>query len=163
MIKKADLCDTKTVRAITEQTINSIYPKYYPKEVVDFFCQLHCLENIRKDVEDGRVGVLKIDNEIVGTGCYKENHITRVYVKPSAQRKGYGSCIMQCLENAIRYDYDTVNLDASLPACCLYEKRGYKTVKHERWNVENGVVLVYEIMEKHLQKCNTCEIVSNDL
>lgn len=143
--------DLEQITALVQETIKTIYPKYYPKEVVDFFCQLHCLENIRKDVEDGRVGVLKIDDEIVGTGCYKENHITRVYVKPTAQRKGYGSCIMQCLENAIRYDYDTVNLDASLPACCLYEKRGYKTVKHERWNVENGVVLVYEIMEKSLR------------
>ena len=111
---------------------------------------MHCLENIRKDVEDGRVGILKGDNEIVGTGCFKDNHITRVYVKPSAQRKGYGSYIMECLEKEISLQYDTVNLDASLPACCLYEKRGYKTVKHERWNVANGVVLVYEIMEKRL-------------
>ena len=115
-----------------------------------FFSELHSFENIRKDVEDGRVGILKSDNEIVGTGCFKENHITRVYVKPSAQRKGYRSYIMECLEKEICLQHDTVNLDASLPASCLYEKRGYKTVKHERWNVANGVVLVYEIMEKRL-------------
>ena len=41
-------------------------------------------------------------------------------------------------------------INASLPACCLYEKRGYKTLQHERLTVENGVVLVYEIMEKCL-------------
>ena len=142
--------DLEQITALVQETIKTIYPKYYPKEVVDFFRELHCLKKIRTDVEDGRVGVLKIDNEIVGTGCFKENHITRVYVKPSAQRKGYGSYIMQCLEKEIALHYDTVNLDASLPACCLYEKRGYKTVKHERWNVANGVVLVYEIMEKRL-------------
>ena len=147
---KATEKDLETITALVQETIQTIYPKYYPKEVVDFFCELHCLENIRKDVEEGRVGVLKAENEIVGTGCYKENHITRVYVKPTAQRKGYGSYIMQCLEEKIGVEYNTVNLDASLPACCLYEKRGYKTVKHERWNVENGVVLVYEIMEKQL-------------
>ena len=101
-------------------------------------------------MEEGRVGILKADNEIVGTGCFKDNHITRVYVKPSAQRKGYGSYIMECLEREIGLQHDTVNLDASLPACCLYEKRGYKTIKHERWNVANGVVLVYEVMEKRL-------------
>jgi len=142
--------DVEQITALVQETIKTIYPKYYPKEVVDFFSELHCLENIRKDVEDGRVGILKSGNKIVGTGCFKENHITRVYVKPSAQRKGYGSYIMECLEKEISLQYDTVNLDASLPACCLYEKRGYKTVKHERWNVENGVVLVYEIMEKRL-------------
>jgi len=142
--------DLEQITALVQETIKTIYPKYYPKEVVDFFCQLHCLENIRKDVKDCRVGVLKANNEIIGTGCYKDNHITRVYVKPSAQNQGYGSYIMQCLENEIGSQYDTVNLDASLPASCLYEKRGYKTVKHEQWHVENGVVLVYEIMEKYL-------------
>ena len=147
---KATEQDAEQITALVQETIKIIYPKYYPKEVVDLFSQLHCLENIKKDVVDGRVGILKADNEIVGTGCFKENHITRVYVKPSVQRKGYGSYIMECLEREIGLQYDTVNLDASLPACCLYEKRGYKTVKHERWNVENGVILVYEIMEKRL-------------
>ena len=111
---KATEQDVEQITALVQETIKTIYPKYYPKEVVDFFSELHCFETIRKDVEDGRVGILKGDNEIVGTGCFKDNHITRVYVKPSAQ------------------------------------KRGYKTVKHERRNVANGVVLVYEVMEKRL-------------
>ena len=145
---KATEQDVEQITALVQETIKTIYPKYYPKEVVDFFSELHSFENIRKDVEDGRVGIVKADNEIVGTGCFEENHITRVYVKPSAQRKGYGSYIMECLEKEISLQHDTVNLDASLPACCLYEKRGYQTIKHKRWNVENGVVLVYEIMGK---------------
>ena len=80
----------------------------------------------------------------------KETHITRVYVKPELQGRGYGNFIMQCLENEIAKKYHSVELDASLPASHIYEKRGYKTVKHERYNVENGAVLVYEIMEKLL-------------
>lgn len=119
-----------------------LYPKYYPKEVVEFFCELHCQENILKDIKAGLVGILKKDNEILGTGCYKDNHVTRVYVKPAFQKQGYGSYIMQCLENEIGLQHDTVCLDASLPASRLYEKRGYVTIKHERWNVENGVVQV---------------------
>ena len=71
------------------------------------------------------------------------------------QNRGYGSYIMQCLEDEIGLQHDIVNLDASLPASQLYEKRGYKTIKHERLNVENGVILVYEIMEKPLIKCET--------
>ena len=59
---------------------------------------------------------------------------------------------MQCLENTIALKYDKVYLDASLPASHLYEKRGYKTIKHERYPVQNDVILVYEIMEKHLPK-----------
>jgi len=147
---KATEKDTEQIFMIVQDTIRTIYPKYYPKEVVDFFCELHCKENIYKDIKNGSVGVLKNDNMFVGTGCYEGNHITRVYVKPEYQNKGYGSYIMQCLENEISLKYDTVYLDASLPASRLYETRGYQTVKHERWNVENGRILVYEVMVKSL-------------
>ena len=147
---KATEKDTEQIVELVQNTIRTIYPKYYPKEVVDFFCKLHCKENIFRDIESGFVGILQNNNVIIGTGCYKENHITRVYVKPEYQGQGYGSYIMQCLESKIALKYDTVYLDASLPASHLYEKRGYQTIKHERWNVENGVILVYEVMEKAL-------------
>ena len=152
---KANEKDTEQVVKLVQDTIRTIYPKYYPKEVVDFFCDLHCYEKISKDIKDGFVGVLKKDNAIIGTGCYKDNHITRVYVNPAFQGQGFGSYIMQCLENEIGSRHDTVCLDASLPASRLYEKRGYKTIKHDRWNVENGAVLVYEIMEKNIASSST--------
>lgn len=147
---KATEPDLDQIVTLVQDTIKTIYPKYYPKEVVDFFCEHHCRENIAKDVKDGVVGVLLVDDEIVGTGCYRNNHITRVYVNPAYQKQGYGSYIMQCLEDEIGLHSDTVCLDASLPASHLYEKRGYNTIKHERHTVANGVVLVYEVMEKRL-------------
>ena len=61
---------------------------------------------------------------------------------------------MQCLENNISLNYDTVYLDASLPASQMYEKRGYKTIKYQQWPVANGVILVYGIMEKSLPAAN---------
>lgn len=143
------------IMLLVQDTIQDVYPKYYPKEVVDFFCELHNRENISKDIEKGCVGILRTDDSIIGTGCYKDNHITRVYVQPAYQGQGYGSYIMQCLENEISLTNDMVYLDASLPASHLYEKRGYKTIKHNRWNVKNGVVLVYEIMEKYLPNVST--------
>ena len=86
---------------------------------------------------------------IVGTGCFDDNHITVVYVLPAYQNQGCGSYIMNCLEKEISKTYDTVILDASLPAVCLYEHRGYKTVGHGIYELENDVKLVYEIMEKN--------------
>lgn len=67
------------------------------------------------------------------------------------QKRGLGTQIMKTLETWIGETYDSVYLDASLPAAALYEKLGFRTVKHERYPVENGVVLVYEVMEKKLQ------------
>lgn len=152
---KATGNDTEEILRIVQDTIRTIYPRYYPQEVVDFFCELHCRENISKDIEAGFVGVLRVDGRIVGTGCYQDDHITRVYVKPEYQGRGYGSYIMQCLESEIGAKYDTAYLDASLPASHLYEKRGYQTLRHEKWDVENGRILVYEIMAKSLSYTST--------
>lgn len=147
---KATTNHTEQIFELVQETIKTVYPKYYPGEVVDFFCELHSKENILKDIENGSVGILKVENQIIGTGSYQDNHITRVYVAPAFQGQGYGSYIMQCLENEIAKSFDTVYLDASLPASHLYETRGYKTIKHDKWEVENGVILVYEVMEKQL-------------
>ncbi len=54
------------------------------------------------------------------------------------------------METEIAKMHDTVILDASLPAVCLYGHRGYKTVGHRIYELEHNVKLVYEIMEKKL-------------
>lgn len=132
-------------------TIRKVYPKYYPKEVADFFCQHHSREHILEGIASGNMGVLIDRDIIVGTGCYDGNHITGVYVLPDYQKQGYGSRIMECLEVEISKKYDAVLLDASLSAVCLYEHRGYKTVGHGTYELQNDVILVYEIMEKKLK------------
>lgn len=147
---QATASDAEQIAALVQRTIQTIYPKYYPKEVVDFFLNLHSYENIRKDINGGCVGILIKDGKIVGTGQYQGNHITRVYVDPDFQGNGCGSHIMDCLEDAVGRQHNKVVLDSSLPACRLYEKRGYRTIKHEWWPVANGVILVYEVMEKVL-------------
>ena len=147
--------DLQSVYDVVQHTIKTIYPKYYPLEVVDFFSELHSKDAILKDIETGDVGVLRIDGKIIATGCFVENHITRVYVLPEHQKKGYGTFIVKNIEDQICGNYDRAYLDASLPAAALYEKLGFSTIKHERYPVENGVILVYEVMEKELCKVIT--------
>ncbi len=132
-------------------TIHTVYPKYYPQEVVDFFCRHHSKEHISEGIVSGNMGVLLNDGAIVGTGCFDENHITGLYVLPDCQNQGFGSQILNCLEAKIAGKHSTARLDASLPAVCLYEHRGYKTVGHGIYTLENDVKLVYEIMEKNLK------------
>lgn len=147
--------DLQTVYDVVQHTIKTIYPKYYPVEVVDFFCEHHNIKEIAKDIGNGCVSVLKINEEIVATGCFVENHITRVYVLPEYQKKGYGTFIMKTIEAQIGEKYDKAYLDASLPAAALYEKLGFSTIKHERYPVENGVILAYEVMEKELYQISS--------
>ena len=147
--------DLQTVYDVVQHTIKTIYPKYYPAEVVDFFCEHHSMKQIAKDIGNGCVSVLKINEEIMATGCFVENHITRVYVLLEYQKKGYGTFIMKTIEVKIGEKYDKAYLDASLSAAALYEKLGYLTIKHECYPVENGVILAYEVMEKELHQVSS--------
>lgn len=137
------------IRDVLHTTIKTVYPRFYPKEVVDFFCNHHSREHVLEGIASGNMGVLMDEDVIIGTGCYYENHITGVYVLPKYQNKGCGTMIINHLEAEIAKNYDTVELDASLAAVMLYEHRGYKTVGHGKYDLENGVKLVFEKMRKH--------------
>ena len=144
------------IHHILHTTIRTVYPKYYPEEVADFFCQHHSKEHILDGIASGNMGVLFENGAIVGTGCFDNNHITGLYVLPIYQKQGFGSYIMDCLEMEISKKFDVAVLDASLPAVFLYEHRGYKTVGHGIYELENDVKLVYEVMEKNL-KISWCQ------
>lgn len=135
---------------VLHSSIRAVYPNYYPQEVVEFFCDLHNDEHVLDGIRSGNMGVLMVDGEIVGVGCADGNHITSVYVRPECQGKGYGTFIMNRLEERISESHDTAVLDASLPAAVTYEHRGYKTTGHGEIALDGGATLVYEIMEKAL-------------
>lgn len=145
-----NLSDSNAIVNVVSKTVKEVYPRYYPGEVVIFFLLFHSEEKVMKDIADGKVWVLVHDGRIIGTGSREENHITRVYILPEYQGNGYGTFLIEKLEKEIGNKYDSVLVDASLPACCLYEKLGYRTVKHERMGLKNDAVLVYEVMEKRL-------------
>ena len=46
LFRKATIEDCQTVTDIVQNTKAEIYPYYYPKEVVDFFANLHCYEHL---------------------------------------------------------------------------------------------------------------------
>ena len=138
------------IRDVLHTTIKTVYPRFYPKEVVDFFCNHHSREHVLEGIASGNMGVLIDEDVIIGTGCYYGNHITGVYVLPKYQNKGCGTMIIDHLEREIAKKYDSVELDASLAAVILYEHRGYKTVGHGKYDLENGVKLVFEKMRKQL-------------
>ena len=146
--RKATLDEADRIYYIVQQTIATVYPDYYTQMVVDFFSKLHNINNIIKDIEQGKIDILIKDGKIVGTGSYTENHITRVYVLPEYQGQGFGSMIMDKLEKDIFTKYDCCELDASLSACIFYENRGFRTIKHVKYDIGDGKSMIYEIMRK---------------
>lgn len=144
--------DMEQVYELVQKTIKAVYPKYYLKEIVDMFCEYHSQKNILQDIEAGNTYILLENDDIIGTGTKNENHITRVYVLPGFQKRGYGTFIMNRLEDMIKEENDNAYIDASLPACSLYAHLGYQTVDHGIWECKNGVIQVYEIMKKQFVK-----------
>lgn len=149
--RKAKVSEAAEITGLVHKTVRKIYPRYYPGEVTEFFCMNHSKDRIRSDIRNGNVWVLLLDGQIIGTGTVEEgNHITRVYVLPEFQKKGYGTYIMRQLEEKIAKEHETAVLDSSLPAFELYEKLGYQVIRREEMPLWNDAVLVYEVMEKKL-------------
>ncbi len=148
-IKQAYKDDLQVVKYITIETINQIYPHYYPKGAVEFFIEHHNDTNISNDIEAGRV-FLCINNEAqpVGTVTIKENDICRLFVLPEFQGKGYGRELLAFAENEISKTYEEILLDASLPAKRIYLKRGYKEKESHIISANYGDFLCYDIMVK---------------
>ena len=148
-IKQAYKDDLQVVKYITAETINQIYPHYYPKGAVEFFIEHHNDTNISNDIEAGRV-FLCINNEAqpVGTVTIKENDICRLFVLPEFQGKGYGRELLAFAENEIAKTYEEILLDASLPAKRIYQKRGYKEKESHIISTNYGDFLCYDIMVK---------------
>ena len=150
VIRAAKETDFDSVKDITQTTIWSVYPKYYPSGAVQFFSNHHSDDRIRADIVAGIVFLIEVDGTAIGTVTVADNEINRLFVLPDFQRKGYGRELMDFAEEIIRKKHDHIILDASLPAKQIYLKRGYVTAKYNMIETENGDYLCYDVMEKYL-------------
>ena len=149
-IVTANRNDFDDVRWITETTITSVYPHYYPAGAVEFFCRHHSDDKIKADIDAGCVYLLEDDGKVVGTVTVSGNHINRLFVLPECQHKGYGRYMMDFAEEKIAKDHKTIELDASFPAKRIYLKRGYKETEYHTIDTGNGDKLCYDVMVKEV-------------
>lgn len=138
----------QAVRFIVKTTIETVYPDYYPKGAVDFFLCHHSDEEIKKAVIAGGVYLIQDDDKIMGTGSINGNEISRLFVLPQYQGKGYGTAMMDELERIVFCNHSQILLDASLPAYGMYVHRGYVPMEYHSIKTENGHYLCYHVMKK---------------
>lgn len=149
-IKKAKIDDLSIVLNITRETIERIYPKYYPKGAVVFFINHHNWENIKNDIDEGDVFILEVDSIVVGTVTIKNNNINRLFILPKYQGMGYGRLLIDFAEKSIEMNYKVIRIDASFPGKRIYLKRGYREIEYHSILTEIGDYLCYDVMEKRL-------------
>ena len=148
-IKQAYKDDLQVVKYITIETINQIYPHYYPKGAVEFFVKYHNDTSILSDIEAGKVFLcVNEEGQPVGTVSLKDNDICRLFVLPEYQGKGYGRKLLDFAENEIAKKYEEIMIDASLPAKRIYLKRGYREKESHIINANYGDFLCYDVMVK---------------
>lgn len=152
MIRLAGISDLEPVLQIAHDTILEIYSHYYAEGVVEFFLGHHSREHILSDIEGGIVWLLEEDGGIVGTVTIKGNAVNRLFVLPERQSHGYGSRLMDFAENKIAERFTHIHIDSSLAAKEMYLKRGYKEKKTCRILADNGDILIYDEMEKRVDK-----------
>ncbi len=154
----------EVVRSIVDTTIKTVYPRYYPEDVVAFFHRYHSDESIRDDISSGNVYLVSANQEedkilvdgeaVVGTGSVRGDEIYRMFVLPQYQGRGFGSALLRTLEGRIAESYGKVRLDSSLPAYSMYLKAGYAPVAWQKIETGSGRVLCFNAMEKSLSFVN---------
>ena len=145
-ITQAAAADFRAVRTITQTTIGAVYPRYYPAGAVDFFRRHHSDGRIAADIAAGRVYLLRDGETPVGTVTVGGDEISRLFVLPEHQRKGFGRALLDFAEALILERHDAVRIDASLPAKAVYLKRGYRETAYHTLQTENGDWLCYDVM-----------------
>ena len=145
-LKRAE-CPVK-VAEIVEKTIRAVYPHYYPSGAVQFFLELHNEHKIREAFDREEIYFAVAQGKIVGTGSIRGNEIRRLFILPEYQAKGYGSRMMDLLEDMVFRKYQAVHIDASFPAENMYLKRGYRIKTFEKIETGGGDYLCYHTMEK---------------
>ena len=148
IIFKATLDDLDVIYNICKNTIEKMYPPYYPKGAVQFFLDYHSKDKIKEDILKGYVYVYKFEGVIYGTISFFDNHIYRFFVEPKNQHNGYGKSLITYAEAMIFKDYDNIVLDASFPSKKLYLKNGYKEIEYNTIKTDNDDYLCFDVMKK---------------
>lgn len=148
MITLIRATNSQTVYQIVQETIKTVYPKYYPSGAVSFFLTLHSETSLKAALDSEEIYLLEVDNVVVGTGSIRGNEICRLFILPKYQGRGYGSKLMDLLEEKIYKDYLEVKADASFPAESIYLKRGYQILSYEMIETDNKDFLCYHTMVK---------------
>ncbi len=149
MIRQAKEQDTGMVHDIVCRTIKEAYSRHYAPEVVDYFLDCHNTQNIHKDISNGDTYIVEINGECIGTGSHNGNYISRVFIHPDFQGRGYGTEIVDHLEKLILQDHEKVFLHSAVTGHQFYLRHGYSEKEAVNTTITDGAVFKYIVMEKN--------------
>lgn len=151
MIRLAENAESEAVFLLRDAAIRAAYPHYYPRGAVDWFLSPDNRGYIAADVRQGKVCVLTDNDRIVGTVTVNGDELTRLFVLPAEQGKGYGRQLAEFAIAIIFAEHDGVKVDAALSATKFYDKLGFHVVSAASLPTPSGDYVCWNIMEKRKQ------------
>lgn len=149
---------------IVHKTIDIVYPKYYPIEVVDYFHQYHCKKTLENELPLEHTVLMHFNNKVIGTGSLVGHEIKRLFILPEYQGVGYGRKLLKQLEHkALLTNKSSLLLYASLPGFNFYIKNDYNMIEYNKMNLKNDSYLCYFILNKILSNANHYNDIHNTI
>lgn len=135
---------------ITISTCYATLPRVYRQHWME---DHHSVDQILSEATEGLPLVIEYDRgDIIGTGNIVKNRIRSIIIRPDMQRQGYGTELLQRLEQYARNTgRSVVQLLALLLAQPFFARLGYQTISEHSFNAPNLRQFKYYIMEKRLE------------
>lgn len=144
--------DADKVSDIIKKCIKEVYPKYYPKEVLDFTYRYMSNINFVELSKEREFFVATKEDEVVGIIGLKKDEVKAFYVDPKLHNQGIGKKLMEHIEKiAKERNYKKLEVKSSLYAVEVYKSCGFQkliTIKTPVGKTELKEVLLAKRLTK---------------
>ena len=121
-----------------KETISTCYATFPPTYRQHWMDDHHSVDQILAEATEGLTLVIEYRGNIIGTGNIVSNRIQSVIIHPDFQQQGYGTELVQRLEQYARNKrISVVQLSALTPARPFFERLGYQTISEHQFNAPN--------------------------
>jgi N-acetylglutamate synthase-like GNAT family acetyltransferase len=145
------LTDINALQSLMKETISTCYATFPLAYRQHWLEDHHSVDHILQEATEGLTLVMECEGRIIGTGNIMGNRIQSIIIRPDMQRQGYGTELLQRLEQYARNNrISMLQLSALTPSRPFFEQLGFNTVSEHYFKAENLRQFKYYIMEKRL-------------
>jgi N-acetylglutamate synthase-like GNAT family acetyltransferase len=146
------LPDINAIQSLMNETISTCYATFPLAYRQHWMNDHHSVDQILQEATEGVTLVMECEGRIIGTGNIIENRIQSIIIHPDVQRQGYGTELMQRLEQYARNTgISGVQLSALAPSQPFFKLLGYQTISEHQFTAPNLRQFKYYIMEKRIR------------
>jgi predicted N-acetyltransferase YhbS len=151
MIRELHESEYAAAGQIVAASVRALWAEVYPAAVIETVAEQNTAEWIAKRSARQADYLAESGGRPVGYAAVMRAEIGHLFVRPDTTGRGVGGALVAFCEEAIRRNgYETAKVFASLPAVGFYERRGFRRVGEESFELRPGVMLDSVRMEKRI-------------